>query len=515
MRLQKDARQFLASDADFREALTADYSTQQAEMQATATARALNFDAALIERLAALNPAGYHFSERGDASLFADLFRHELRFNTTSGDWMHYDGVRWTSDPRGMHAHQLAKALFDALMHYASSISDDRRQADFRQHFSKLGSKQRRDNLLRDAADNMFLASDDLDADTNFLNLQNGTLELDSLKFREHRSTDFLSKVCGCEYHPEIRSDEWARFIEAVIPNDIDKAEFLQKAIGHALLGKPLERFYILYGRTTRNGKSTLLETVAAALGDYSRGCEPETLSQRKNRDSRAPSEDVARLAGCRFLRVSEPPQSMIFDVALLKKLTGGDAITARFLKQGSFEFVPQFTLFMNTNHLPRVLDETLFTSARVHVIEFQRHFSEGEQDTGLKSRLRTPENLSGVFNWILGGLRMYREQGLETPYSVELETGDYRRISDKFNDFFDECLEPSEGDAVTAKEMFDAYKKWCSSSGFCYEAKSKFFQKLRARGMLADTGTVAGKTQFNVVPGFRIISETTQNSYC
>ncbi len=191
------------------------------------------------------------------------------------------------------------------------------------------------------------------------------------------------------------------------------------------------------------------------------------------------------------------------------KKLTGGDAITARFLNQGSFEFIPQFTLFMNSNYLPRVLDETLFTSGRVNVIEFSRHFSEKEQDTTLKTRLRSPENLSGVLNWMLDGLRMYREQGLEMPHTVELETCDYKRVSDKLNDFIDECLEPSDSFAVTAKAVYARYKEWCMSCGYSAEGKQKFLDKLRTRGMLANTGTINGKTAFNVVNGFQLITET------
>ena len=467
--------------------------------------KTLNIDTELIERLAALNPMKYHHSDRGSAEMFADVFRRELRYNVTSGDWLHYDGTRWVQDARGMIAHQLAKGFFDALMHLASSIKDERLQNDFREFYSKLGGKNKRDILLKDAADNMFIAADELDKDANLLNLQNGTLELDTLTFREHRPEDFITKSCGCEYHPEIHSDVWEKFTQDVIPHDIEKLEFLQKAAGRSLLGKPLERFYILYGKSTRNGKSTFLETISTALGDYARGCEPETLSQRKNRDSRAPSEDLARLAGCRFLRVSEPPQSLIFDAALVKKLTGGDAITARFLNQGSFEFIPQFTLFMNTNYLPRVLDETLFSSGRVNVIEFSRHFSEKEQDTTLKSRLRTPENLSGVFSWLLDGLRMYREQGLEMPSTVELETNSYRTVSDKLTQFIDDLLEPTQGAAISAKTVYESYKLWCQDSGFSAENKSRFFEKLRSRGLMAESGTIDGKTVRNVISGYKL----------
>lgn len=467
-----------------------------------------NLDTALLDRLRDLKPEKYHYSDRGTSALFADCFRHFLRYDSTAREWRHYNGIVWELDVGGMRAALLAKAFFDALMYYAFSIEDESAQTAYRKYYNAFGGKGRRETLLQDARAEMFFTAEMLDSNLNLLNVRNGTIELDTLTFREHCADDLLTKCCGAEYHPEIRSELWERFVRDVIPNDLDKMEYLQKAIGYSLTGTPLESFFILYGRTTRNGKSTLLETVAAALGDYALTASPETIAAKK-RDSRAPSEDIARLCGCRFLTLPEPKQGMILDIALLKQLTGGDTITARFLNQGSFQFRPAFTLFMNTNFLPRCLDETLFSSDRVHVIEFQRHFRPEEQDKRLKDKLRSAEKQSAVLNWLLDGLRMYREQGLHAAYSVELETADYRRVSDKLHLFLDECFEPNDRAVLPAKSMYETYKSWCSHSGYCYEGKKAFYEKLRTKGLLHDTGTLDGKTAFNVVTGYEPISES------
>jgi putative DNA primase/helicase len=146
----------------------------------------------------------------------------------------------------------------------------------------------------------------------------------------------------------------------------------------------------------------------------------------------------------------------MAFDVALVKSLTGGDIITARRLFENSFEFKPQFTIFINTNYLPKVVDDTLFTSNRVNVITFDKHFSTTEQDPALKQKLITQTNISGIFNWLLEGLALYRKEGLKLPFSVIAATREYAVSSDKLQLFLDDCLEPETDGAVTAKETYN-----------------------------------------------------------
>lgn len=466
----------------------------------------------LISRLEALKPVNYHHSDRGSSDLFADMFRREVRYNTTAKEWFFYDGKVWRIDTGGMVVHAKAKQLFDALMIYAVSIEDEQIQKLFREYYGKFGSKNKRDTLIKDAADCCYISSEELDKNPKLFNCQNGTFELDTMKFREHRADDYITKISNVVYDEKAVSEDWNRFINEVLPHDREKVRYLQKAVGYSLSGTcSLETCFILYGATTRNGKSTLVSTISYMLGDsngYARAAQPEVLAMRKNRDSRNASEDIARLAGCRFLNVSEPPQSMAFDAALLKTLTGRDTITARFLFQGSFEYVPQFTLFINTNYLPKVLDETLFTSNRINVIEFNRHFSPEEQDINLKERLRTEQNISGLFNWCIEGLKLFRQEGLNQPLSVSIATRQYAQQSDKLWNFIDECLEESQGGGCTAKEAYEVYKKWCTDCGYFSEGKQKFIELLRGKELLREREKINGIWEKRVIPNYSIAYE-------
>lgn len=122
----------------------------------------------------------------------------------------------------------------------------------------------------------------------------------------------------------------------------------------------------------------------------------------------------------------------MLFDVDLLKTLLWRDSTTVRHLYEREYKFVLHFKLFINTNYLPLIQDDSLFSSGRINVITFDRHFSLEEQDTRLKEKLKTAENISGIFNWCLEGLKMLKEHGAEPPEAVINATADYRQRSDK-----------------------------------------------------------------------------------
>ena len=311
-----------------------------------------------------------------------------------------------------------------------------------------------------------------------------------------------MTKITNVEYDPDAKSEDWEKFIEEVTQSK-DKERYLQVKFGYGLTSDTSEEsFDIIYGKTTRNGKSTVLETMTYILGSYAMNVNPETLIQ-KPRDSRSPSEDVARLNGCRFLVCPEPPKKMLFDVSRLKTFTGGDTVTARNPYEKSVEFVPCFKLFMNTNYLPVVTDNTLFSSGRVCVITFDRHFTEEEQDRTLKNRLRTPENVAGILNWCLEGLKIYQREGIVVPQCVKQATRDYSESQDKINQFIVDTLEEKTGGVLAVKDIYPKYSEWCKNNGYGVEGKKSFIEELKSKDIWKKTGTVNGRTVVNVIIGY------------
>ena len=454
----------------------------------------------------------YSLDDKGFGALFAEVFKDTCRYNATAKEWYFYNGKVWTRDEGSMRTLNKAKELADGLLIYATTIEDEKQKQNYIDYVSKLGQLRFRETMVKDSRDIHFVTQSDFDKNLDLFNCQNGTLNLKTFDFTPHNSDDLLSKISNVIYEPFAKSEEWEKFINEVMQGDTDKTEYLQKILGYSLTADTnLETCFILYGATTRNGKSTLIETMLYMLGNtagYGMSMQPQTLAQKQNKDSRQASGDIARLDGCRFLNASEPPKRMIFDVGLLKNLLGRDSITARHLHEREFEFIPRFKLFINTNFLPLITDDTLFTSGRINVITFDRHFEPHEQDKNLKNKLIKAENLSGILNWCIEGLKLYYKDGAKPPQAVTTATDEYRTNSDKIGNFIAECLEQQANTNTKALDVYIKYKEWCSNNGFGVENKGNFFDELRGKNIFAPSGTINGVTVRNVIKDYVLIRD-------
>lgn len=430
-----------------------------------------------------------------------------MRYNVDAGEWFVYDSKVWVKDVEGMRVALKMKELADALLVYTTSINDEDKKQAYLIYINKLGQFNHRATIIKDAKSLCFISQHDFDNNFDLFNCQNGTLNLKTLEFKSHDAQDLISKISNVVYDPKATAPIFEAFIDTIMRGNADKMEYLQKILGYSLTaGTELETCFILYGATTRNGKSTLVETISYMMGNadgYALAMPPQTLARADNRDVRRASGDIARLDKCRFLNASEPPKRMNFDVALLKTLLGRDSITARHLYEREFEFIPHFKLFINTNFLPLIADDSLFTSGRINVISFDRHFEDHEQDKGLKDRLRRPEIISGIFNWCVDGLKKYRIEGATPPEAITA-TAEYRRNSDKIGCFINDCLEYT-GRNSKAGNIYKIYKDWCIINGFGVENKSNFFDELKTKGLCSDKATVGGATVKNAIVGYEL----------
>lgn len=434
-------------------------------------------------KLADLHPeknARYGWNDIGNGNLFADWYKDVARYVPERKKWFVYDGSVWGPDTGSLYTMELCKKLADDLTIYALSIPDERQRNDYLDFVKRWQRRNYRETILKDAAGVYPVLLSDFDKDPYLYNCLNGTLNLKTGKFHPHSPSDMLATIAEVKYDPQARCELWEKVIFDAMQDDTDKALFLQKILGYGLTGDTSEEcFFILYGATTRNGKGTIMETYMRMQGGYGRAARPETIAQKDKANSSAPTEDIARLSGARVVNISEPGKNMVLSAALVKTLTGNDKIIARFLNENSFEFYPQFKFFINTNYLPKVTDITVFSSGRVNVIPFERHFSEEEQDKDLKKKLAQPENLSGVLNWCLEGLRLFREKGLAPPASVIEATKQYQRDSDKISRFIDEMMEPDVYGEIRTEEAYNTYQEWCIRNGQRSESFPAFRQSI------------------------------------
>lgn len=447
----------------------------------------------------------YSTTDNGSGRLFSDIVRGQARYVASRKSWFIYDGARWTPDEGDMATMEMRKAIGDALTHYAFAIQDENERKQYLKYTLRWMTRNYRKTILDDAASVYNIGMGEFDADVNLLNCKNGTLDLKTMQFRSHNPDDKITKIADVVYDPNARCPRFEQFLIEVMSGDADKSAFLQKALGYALSGdSQYECMFILYGATTRNGKSTLMESILRVFGDYGLTVAPETIAA-KQRNSSGPSEDLARLAGRRLANISEPSRGMRLNAAQVKSMTGNDSINARFLHCNSFDFRPQFKLYINTNYLPSVDDMSLFSSNRVRVIPFDRHFEPQEQDPNLKHLFAEEEAKSAILNWLIAGWQLLQKEGLDSPAAVVEATKEYSRDSNKIALFAEEKLiEDKTGEARTAA-VYERYKEWCDVNGCMPENSTNFKKSLQAIGTVVRRRPRDGSEKTTLLLGYRL----------
>lgn len=455
------------------------------------------------------NNRKYPWTDIGSGRLFADCYKTIARYVPERKMWYCYkDGV-WSADVGNLKTMELCKELADSLLIYTTTIQDERQRQDFLKYCTKWQTRRTREIILKDAQGTHPISLSEFDNNPYIFNCKNGTLHLNTMAFTGHKPEDLLTKISAVEYDPNARCERFITFINEVTSGDADKARFLQKALGYGISGDTrYESLFILYGATTRNGKGTLCESVLRVLGAYGCTARPETISVKQNSNSQNPSEDIARLAGIRFANISEPGKGLVLNAAQVKSMTGNDTLNARFLHENSFDFKPQFKLYINTNYLPVINDMTLFSSGRVIIIPFERHFDECEQDKSLKSEFAKPENQSAILNWLLDGYKQLQKEGLSLPSSVVAATAAYQRDSDKIKQFAEDNLVADPRAEERTSMVYASYKSWCFDNGHRAESMKTFKQGLMTMGSVVRRRPRNGGSETTLLEGYRLVSD-------
>ncbi len=459
----------------------------------------------------------YTDSDIGNARVFADFCRDRLCWMTERKSWFVYENGVWQKDDGGLMAMSWCKQLVMLMQLLAGEMTGPLMQAAFKRVY-RLTRRGVRETLLRDAQDLMRQSLSGFDSDPWLFNCQNGTIDLRTGSLRPHDPADRITAMADVRYEPLAVCPRWEQFVDEImsVPGETqtsmegdetrEKAVYLQKLMGYALTGDTSrECMYMFYGPSTRNGKGTLVETISRMMGTYARAARPETLAAGGNLSGSAPNEDVARLRGARFVAMSEPDYGQRLNVALIKRITGNDTITARFLHENSFEYRPEFKIFLSTNHLLSVTDPTLFASGRLKILTFERHFGEKEQDKGLKETFARPEALSAVLNWCLEGLRLYLQNGLEMPKSLHKAVREYEMDVDVVAQFMEECMTYFPGAKTKTSAMYARFQKWTADNGYPPENIRWFKRMLSAKGTVVRGRSERGGTYTTVMMDWRI----------
>lgn len=438
-----------------------------------------------LERIAAgicrYPPGGErrHLTEDGNALRFVDRYGEIVRYCDLWGKWLIWDGKRWAIDEvRAIEA--LGADVLRSIYREAANEDEGERRKRIAEWAARSEAAPQLARMLSLVRHRVPARPDDFDGDPWLLTVNNGTLDLRSGELREHRREDRITRLGPVDFDPDASSPRWTQFLERIMAGNRRLIDFLRRVVGYSLTGSTTERcLFILHG-SGANGKTTFLETLREGiLGDYALRTPAATLLAK--RDSSIPN-DVARLRGARFVTASETEDGRRMAEAFVKDVTGGDTISARFMRAEWFDFRPECKVFLATNHKPTVRGTDDAIWSRIRLIPFEVSIPEHERDPQLRDKLIG--EAAGIFAWAVRGCLEWQAGGLQPPDEILQATGSYREEMDVLGAFLVDCCDTSDPEAeASSADLYRAYKAWCDDAGEKAVTQTSFGNRLRERG--------------------------------
>ena len=403
------------------------------------------------------------------ALAFTRRYHRDWRYVAAWGRWLVWDGHRWRTEDT-----LAATDLIRCVCRHAAVHADNPRIASKLATSGTVGGVER---LAR--ADRRHAATTaEWDADPWLLNTPGGVVDLKTGRQRTHDRADRMTKITTAT--PSGDCPIWRQFLVEVTGGDADLQAYLQRMAGYTLTGSTQEHaLFFLYG-TGANGKSVYVNTLATILGDYAANAPMDTFME--TRTDRHPT-DMAGLRGARFVAAIETEQGRRWAESKVKNLTGGDKISARFMRQDFFEFFPQFKLVVAGNHKPAIrnIDEAM--KRRLHLIPFTITVPPERRDKHLQQKLLAERD--GILAWAVQGCLDWQRLGrLDPPQQVLEATEEYFEAEDALGRWLDErCVRESNAKSLAA-ELFNDWKQWADATGEFIGSQKRFSDLLIARGV-------------------------------
>jgi putative DNA primase/helicase len=405
-------------------------------------------------------------TDTGNAERLVMRYGSDIRYCHPHKTWYVWTGRRWQEDRTGQ-VMDFMKSVARELYRAAWEIPDPARKKEVALWAIRSESTDKKKAALASAQSEpgIPILPEQFDSDPFLLNCLNGTIDLRTGELRPHRREDYCTRLAPVRYDPAARSKLWERFLQEVCGGDRNLIEFLQRAVGYSLTGSTREeKLFFVHGPAAA-GKSTFLEAVKSALGDYAWTADFDTFVHR--REAGAIRNDVAELAGRRFVVSIEVDEGRRLAEGLVKILTGGDTVRARFLYQEAFEFKPQFKLWLAANHAPRVRHDDSAMWRRILRIPFEQVIPPERRDPSVKARLRDAEESGpAILAWAVEGALRWQEEGLGVPDIVTQATEQYRLDMDPLRDFITDCCVLDPQAWTTAARLRQAYERYCEQIG-------------------------------------------------
>lgn len=432
----------------------------------------------------------------GNAQRFVILFGDKFRFVAERDLWYTFNGSIWIACKQNEAYTAIVEtiAAIKEEINYAEALvrgTEDKSPQRAHLKLLKLHYKKSSNNAQLKAAlecakyiNTLKLSTALLDNHAYKFNALNGTIDLHTGEVSDFEKSDYLTIASPFNIAETSDCPIWKKTVLDCMCGDIPLADHLQKVFGAALLGEPTreQEFYMLFGGGS-NGKSTLINVILALFGSYGTATSAEMWLDQKFETSAQATPEVANLIGKRFLAGAEIKEYRGLNEALLKAVTGGDALIARSLYKDPVSFRAVGTPFLSANHKPHISATNHAMWRRIRLIPFAANFEESGKDIHLEHKLK--EEYAEIFRWLVEGTLRYLKEGLsDLPEAIKDANRAYRDEMDTIGEFLNDVVVEDKGSKIPEADLYKQYEVWAKAAGFNKPMFRKNFKKeLVAKG--------------------------------
>jgi putative DNA primase/helicase len=422
-------------------------------------------------------------TDMGNADRLHYLFGNDLRYCTSNNTWLVWNDTGWRYDFKNVEIQDRAKRM---IQQYRISAGNDNKALKYSNTLESSGKLKNMIELLKSYKD-ICISADECDHDKWLFTCENGVIDLKTGLLRDARKSDLITLKSGVKYDPEAKCPIFLKYLDEVIDGNQELIDYLQRVVGYSLTGDIREHcIFCLYG-TGANGKSTFVEVIRKLMGVYAMNASFQTFLLRAKGSH---TEDLARLKDARLVTASEPDKkSGYLAEAVIKEITGGEPVTARFMHKNSFEYNPKCKIFLSFNHRPQISGNDHGIWRRIHLIPFNVTISEDRMDRSLEKKLLT--ELSGILNWAIEGCQKWQKSGLNPPEIVKNAVKAYRYSQDTVTWFKNEMIEKKAGSNISKEELYQHFIRFCDNNDEKCISKIAFGKRLKELNIIDDRSSI------------------------
>ena len=420
-------------------------------------------------------------TDTANAERFEHDWKEQVRFIPEWKKWLIWDGTRWVKDDAAKIM-ELAKESARRIYEEGVGLTDEKLRIELAKHGSKSLHLQRLKAMieLAQSIPSLVVHASQLDSDPMLLGVKNGVIDLRTGKLRMAKREDLMTNQAPVEFDPKAKCPVFLKFLDDIMGGKASLVGYMQRVMGYGFTGLTTEQCLFFCHGLGANGKSTLLNVMKDLLGeDYCKQSASETLMASWN--GKSSTNDLARLRGARVVLSNEVEEGSRLSESLIKQMTGGDPISARFLYGEFFDFVPQFKLLIAGNHQPVIRGDDTGIWRRLQLVPFTVTIPPEKRDADLASKLHA--ELPGILNFALKGCLDWQKNRLQTPPEVVNAVKEYRADMDVLGQWIAECCDTGPALELIAGFGYDDYKVWAERNGFHQMTSNAFGRRLKERG--------------------------------